>query len=51
MIVSVKHPDDLSKLSHVAKKKNILVTPTVSELRVHSERFKAFFKFFKGTTY
>jgi hypothetical protein len=24
MIVSIKHPDDLSKLSHVAKKKNIL---------------------------
>jgi hypothetical protein len=33
------------------KKKNILVTPTVSELRVHSERFKAFFKFFKGENY
>jgi len=24
MIVSIKHPDDLSKLKHVAKKKNIL---------------------------
>jgi hypothetical protein len=33
------------------KKKNILVTPTKADIRVNSDRFEAFFKFFKGENY